>query len=306
MRDAVLSRASAQRHFHFGGRGRRLPAAKPHRRRSSRRHGASRSSSTLMQNPDILAEVAGAAEAAVPGRFRRGDRERGGIRARQARAQAARPDRRQRCRRRAAASTASDNALLLLWPDGTRACSRAPTSASWRERCSRASPSACARTRHGARLSPCTKIELKILDPRLGGEFPLPDYATRGFGGHGPARDARCAADARSRRERADPERHRDPYRRSRAMRGDPAALGAWPQARHRARQPGRADRCRLPGAADDFVLESFGERLYHRAGGAHRAAGVRCRSCARRFDVVEEFAPSERGEGGFGSSGRH
>ncbi len=30
-------------------------------------------------------------------------------------------------------------------------------------------------------------IELKILDERLGREFPLPDYATAGFGRHGSA-----------------------------------------------------------------------------------------------------------------------
>ena len=58
-------------------------------------------------------------------------------------------------------------------------------------------------------------------------------------------------------RHAADTHRHRDSPRRSGPGRRAAAALGSRPQARHRARQPGRPDRLGLPGAGDGVVLES-------------------------------------------------
>ncbi|KAG1546977.1 hypothetical protein G6F50_013581 [Rhizopus delemar] len=91
---------------------------------------------------------------------------------------------------------------------------------------------------------------------------------------HGPARGAGYRADPAARRYRAGPQRPGHPHRRSEPVRGDPAAFGAGPPPRHRARQRYRPDRRRLPGAAADQRLEPWPRGLHHRAGRSHRSAG--------------------------------
>ena len=54
----------------------------------------------------------------------------------------------------------------------------------------------------------------------------------------------------------------------------DPAALGPGREARHRARQPRRPDRLRLPGAGIHLGLEPRPGGVHHPADGPHRAAG--------------------------------
>jgi hypothetical protein len=84
----------------------------------------------------------------------------------------------------------------------------------------------------------------------------------------------------------------------------DPAALGTRPQARHRPRQSGRPDRLRLSGRDHGVDLEPRPAN----PSPCNRSTAWRnwwwYRSCRCAFNVVEEFAASPRGEGGFGSTG--
>ena len=86
------------------------------------------------------------------------------------------------------------------------------------------------------------KIQLKILDPRLGNEFPLPHYATAGAAGM----DMRACVDAPL--EIAPGETHLIPtglaihIEEAGAGRDAAAPFRTWPQAWHRARQPGGVD----------------------------------------------------------------
>src|SRR5690606_28467462 len=111
-----------------------------------------------------------------------------------------------------------------------------------------------------------------------------------------PARRARRATHPGAGRRRAGAVGHGDPHRRPGAVRGDPAALGPWPQARHRAGQRHRADRRGLPGPAADQRVEPRPRTIHHRTGRPHRAAGAAAggarpaagrvyfrRECARR-----------------------
>ena len=75
-------------------------------------------------------------------------------------------------------------------------------------------------------------IELKILDPRVGDEFPLPHYATDGSAGL----DMRACIDDRHHRRAGqhgtDPHRPRDSHRQQRPRGGAVAAIRAGPQTR--------------------------------------------------------------------------
>ena len=84
----------------------------------------------------------------------------------------------------------------------------------------------------------------------------------------------------------------------------DPAALGARPQARHRARQPGRADRLGLPGPAHGVVLEPRREPFTVQPG--ERIAQLVVVPVVQvELEMVADFAASARGAGGFGHSGQ-
>ena len=127
-----------------------------------------------------------------------------------------------------------DNALLVLWRGGGRAELSARAEAGIGHRAGR--PDRCALRRQVANGS-CRimdeperrRLQVRILDARLGGEFPLPAYATAGLGGPGSARLYRCAIAARARARRADPHRTVNLRRGSGAGGGDTAALGAGP-----------------------------------------------------------------------------
>jgi dUTP pyrophosphatase len=72
-------------------------------------------------------------------------------------------------------------------------------------------------------------LELKVLDARFGGEWPMPAYATAASAGL----DLRAALDATLVLQPGDtalvPIGPGDPSRRSEPVRGDPAALGTGP-----------------------------------------------------------------------------
>ena len=120
-----------------------------------------------------------------------------------------------------------------------------------------------------------------------------------------PARLHRPAAAARARRRRADTDRPRHPHRRCAAGGGDPAALGAGPPPRRGARQPGRADRLRLPGAARGELLEPWQRGLHGAADGAHRAARLRAGGAGAISASSRNSPPRRAASGGFGSTGR-
>ena len=122
------------------------------------------------------------------------------------------------------------------------------------------------------------KLDVKILDPRIRAQLAALRHARARRAR--PARLHRCAARSQPGADRADPDRHRDPSRRPGSRRGDHAALGTRPQARHRARQPRRADRLRLPGPADGVVLEPRPEARSGRAAASASRSWSSCPSC--------------------------
>ena len=179
-----------------------------------------------------------------------------------------------------------DNALTVLWPGGKIEIARAPklqvarelialiakrlpppSGAPRRGARKRRLAAADAASRHAHPANPPLmerrKVKLKILDPRIGREFPLPASCDGRLRGHGSARLPRGAAGAPTGRCRAHPHRHLDLCRGSESRRAAAAALGARSQERHRARQSGGPDRFRLPGPVDGVVLEPR-RRLFH------------------------------------------
>ena len=98
------------------------------------------------------------------------------------------------------------------------------------------------------------KIDVKILDPRMADQLPAMQR---------PAAPASTCAPASTSPLTLEPNGWQLVgtgiaiwLARPRLCGDDPAALGAGPQARHRAGQPGRPDRQRLPGPADGQRLE--------------------------------------------------
>jgi dUTP pyrophosphatase len=149
------------------------------------------------------------------------------------------------------------------------------------------------------------RIALKVLDPRLGSEFPLPDYATVASAGL----DLRAMLDA--------------PL----VLDGGASALIPSGIAIH----IGDPSLCAivLPrsglGHKHGIVLGNLvglidadyqgplmiscwnrSDTAFTIAPGERIAQLVFAPVARIAFDRVDEFAPSERGEGGFGSSGRH
>lgn len=150
-----------------------------------------------------------------------------------------------------------------------------------------------------------SKVEVKILDPRIGTQFPLPDYATPGAAGM----DLRaCVDDAL---EVAPGATHLIPTGIALHMADSGLAAVLLPRSglghKHGivlGNLVGLIDSdyqgqvfvsCWNRGAVP-FTLEP-GERI---------AQMVFVPVVRARLEVVEEFRASERGAGGFGSSGRH
>ncbi len=148
-------------------------------------------------------------------------------------------------------------------------------------------------------------IQLKILDPRIGSEFPLPHYATPGSAGM----DLRACIDAPL--TIAPGETHLLPTGIAIHMQREDMAAVILPRSglghKHGivlGNLVGLIDSdyqgplmvsCWNRGSRD-FTVE-VGERI---------AQLVFVPIVQARFQVVEAFSRSERGEGGFGSSGRH
>ena len=153
--------------------------------------------------------------------------------------------------------------------------------------------------------TPVQKVELKVLDARLGREFPLPEYATQASAGL----DLRAMVDA--------------PL----TLEGGASALIPSGIAIHIG-DPGLCAMVlprsglghkhgivlgNLVGLIDADYQGPLMISCWNRSGSAftitpgERIAQLVFAPVVRAaFDVVDEFAPSVRGAGGFGSSGRH
>lgn len=149
------------------------------------------------------------------------------------------------------------------------------------------------------------KIELKILDPRLGEAFPLPDYATTGSAGL----DLRaCIDDALV---LAPGDTHLIPTGIAVHI-GDPSIAAVLLPRSGLGHKHGIV-LGNLVGLIDsDYQGQIFvscwnrGTQPFTIAAGERIAQMVFVPVVQAAFEVVEEFIDSERGVGGFGHSGRH
>ena len=149
------------------------------------------------------------------------------------------------------------------------------------------------------------KIELKLLDARLGRDFPLPDYATDGSAGI----DLRACVDAPL--TVAPGETHLIPAGFAVHI-GDPS-LAAVLLPRSGLGHKHGIVLGNLVGLIDsDYQGQIFvscwnrGSQPFTVEPGERIAQMVFVPVVQASFEVVDEFAQSERGEGGFGHSGRH
>lgn len=149
------------------------------------------------------------------------------------------------------------------------------------------------------------RVQLKILDPRLGGDIPLPDYATAGSAGL----DLRACLDAPL--ELRPGETHLIPTGLAIHI-GDPA-LAAVLLPRSGLGHKHGIVLGNLVGLIDsDYQGQVFvscwnrGREPFTIAVGERIAQMVFVPVAQVGFDVVDEFTASERGAGGFGHSGRH
>ncbi len=149
------------------------------------------------------------------------------------------------------------------------------------------------------------KIELKILDPRIGDEIPLPEYATPGSAGM----DLRACLDAPLTLEPGQTELIPTGI----AIHIADPGLAAVILPRSGLGHKHGIVLGNLVGLIDsDYQGQLFvstwnrGEAPFTIEVGERIAQLVVVPVVQARFEVVSEFAQSERGEGGFGSSGRH
>ena len=149
------------------------------------------------------------------------------------------------------------------------------------------------------------KIQLKILDPRLGAEFPLPGYATEGSAGM----DLRALLDEPL--ELAPGRTHLIPT--GLAIHIEDPKLAAVILPRSGLGHKHGIVLGNLVGLIDsDYQGQLFvscwnrGDAPFRIEVGERIAQLVILPVVRADFDIVDEFAASERGEGGFGHSGRH
>ncbi len=149
------------------------------------------------------------------------------------------------------------------------------------------------------------KIQLKILDPRLGGEFPLPHYATDGSAGM----DMRACIDAAL--EMAPGETHLVPT--GMAIHVEDPGLAAILLPRSGLGHKHGIVLGNLVGLIDsDYQGQVFvscwnrGNESFTVKPGERIAQMVIVPVVHADFEIVEEFVASERGAGGFGHTGRH
>jgi len=149
------------------------------------------------------------------------------------------------------------------------------------------------------------KIQLKILDPRLGGEFPLPHYATDGSAGL----DLRACIDAAL--EMAPGETQLIPT--GMAIHVEDPNLAAILLPRSGLGHKHGIVLGNLVGLIDsDYQGQVFvscwnrGNESFTVKPGERIAQMVIVPVVHADFEIVEEFVASERGAGGFGHTGRH
>jgi dUTP pyrophosphatase len=146
-------------------------------------------------------------------------------------------------------------------------------------------------------------VKLKILDPRLGGEFPLPDYATPGSAGL----DLRACLDGPLVLEPGQAELVPTGF----AMHIDDPGLAAVLLPRSGLGHKHGIVLGNLVGLIDsDYQGQVFvsawnrGAQAYTIVPGERIAQMVIVPVVHARFEVVEDFQASQRGAGGFGHSG--
>jgi len=149
------------------------------------------------------------------------------------------------------------------------------------------------------------KIQLKILDPRLGGEFPLPHYATDGSAGL----DLRACVDEAL--EMAPGETQLIPT--GMAIHVEDPDLAAILLPRSGLGHKHGIVLGNLVGLIDsDYQGQVFvscwnrGNESFTVKPGERIAQMVIVPVVHADFEIVEEFVASERGAGGFGHTGRH
>ena len=149
------------------------------------------------------------------------------------------------------------------------------------------------------------KIQLKILDPRLGNEFPLPHYATDGSAGM----DMRACLDEPL--ELAPGDTHLIPT--GLALHVADTGLAAVLLPRSGLGHKHGIVLGNLVGLIDsDYQGQVFvscwnrGEKTFIVEPGERVAQLVIVPVVRAEFDIVEDFDTSERGAGGFGHTGRH
>jgi dUTP pyrophosphatase len=149
------------------------------------------------------------------------------------------------------------------------------------------------------------KIELKILDSRLGEQFPLPQYATEGSAGM----DLRALLDEPL--DLAPGETHLIPT--GMAIHIEDTHLAAMILPRSGLGHKHGIVLGNLVGLIDsDYQGQLFvscwnrGNTPFRIEIGERIAQLVVVPVVHAHFEIVDEFAVSDRGEGGFGHSGRH
>ena len=149
------------------------------------------------------------------------------------------------------------------------------------------------------------KIELKILDARLGDEFPLPAYATPGSAGM----DLRAMLEQPLELQPGETEL----IPTGMAIHIEDSHLAAMILPRSGLGHKHGIVLGNLVGLIDsDYQGQLFvscwnrGSEPFHMEVGERIAQLVIVPVVHADFQIVDEFAESERGEGGFGHSGRH
>ncbi|MEJ2060714.1 MAG: dUTP diphosphatase [Gammaproteobacteria bacterium] len=149
------------------------------------------------------------------------------------------------------------------------------------------------------------KIEVKILDPRIGDEFPLPGYATPGSAGM----DLRACLDTALILAPGQTELIPTGI----AIHIGDAGLAATILPRSGLGHKHGIVLGNLVGLIDsDYQGQLFvstwnrGQESFTIKPGERIAQLVFVPVVQAEFDIVEDFEASHRGEGGFGSSGRH
>lgn len=148
-------------------------------------------------------------------------------------------------------------------------------------------------------------LQVKILDPRLGGEFPLPEYATPGSAGL----DLRACLDADLELQPGQTEL----LPTGMAIHIEDPGLCAMILPRSGLGHKHGVVLGNLVGLIDsDYQGQLMvscwnrGQTTFTVTPGERIAQLVLVPVVQAEFQIVNEFGDSERGEGGFGSSGRH